>query len=141
MTGTSGRSQLEGMAALGKTKVGKQLLAPKGFGVVTTLFADMRRHFGGTWFRDGETQESLRVRAERWAGALARFESRIVEDVMSDLIANGDIKAPDLKTFIGMCELKVGKERSVDRSQSLSLKRQRMADIRSILQAGGAGNG
>lgn len=98
------RSQLQGMAGLHGSNAGKVVKTPVGFGAVTSLFADMRRHFSGTWFVGIETQQDLHQRAVKWKHSLSRFSERVIEDAMAEVIVRGDVAAPSLDSVRYLCQ-------------------------------------
>lgn len=108
----SARSQLQGMAGLHGSKVGKAVKTPVGFGAVTSLFADMRRYFSGSWFEDIDSQQDLNRKAERWKHALSRFSERVIEDAMAEVIVRGDVAAPSLNTIRYLCQKKTDENNS-----------------------------
>lgn len=128
----SGREQLEAMAGRNKSRNGMRLSTPMGYGVVTEVFADMRRYFAGTWFDDAETQQSLRERAIQWSAVLSRFKPDIVRDVMADLVSTGNVTAPSLHTFAEMCELKLKQSVAANREDVIAAKEKAMAQIRAM---------
>jgi len=107
-SGASGHEQMQGMAGLGKSNAGKLLSTPRGYGVASELFGQMRRFFASTWFDEVDDDAGYRDRAVVWQSALSRFDGDVVISVMDELVKTGTIRAPDLSTFVGMCEIKKG---------------------------------
>jgi len=125
----SGREQLQAMAGKNKSLSGLNLASPKGFGVITTLFANMRRYFAGTWFIDGETNLSLRKRAMKWLRHLSEFDDEIIISVMSDFVDTGNTKAPSLNDFVYSCEQLVVKQGRVTRQDRVNARDAAMSRI------------
>ena len=125
----SGREQLQAMAGKNKSLSGLNLASPKGFGVITTLFANMRRYFAGTWFIDGETNLSLRKRAMKWLRHLSEFDDEIIISVMSDFVDTGNTKAPSLNDSVYSCEQLVVKQGRVTRHDRVNARDAAMSRI------------
>lgn len=102
--GSDGRGVLQGIAGRDGSKIGKRLKTPKGFPRATTLFSDMSRYFGGTWFDDVESQVDLDAKATAWEKRLSRFEVNTVVEAMAEIIKRGDFKAPSLETINYLCQ-------------------------------------
>jgi len=130
----SGRSVMQGIAGVNGTKIGKKLKTPMGLPRVTPLFADMARHFGGTWFNDVDSQVDYHAKATVWEKRLSRFTPSVVTDAIAEVIGRGDYKAPSLETINYLCQ-RLSDEaasRSGPRSGSAKAARDKaMAKIRS----------
>lgn len=129
----SGRSVVQGIAGVNGAKIGRKLKTPKGFPRVTALFADMARHFGGTWFGDVSSQADYEAKATVWEKRLSRFTPGVVSDAMAEVIGRGDYKAPSLETINYLCQRLTDEAASRNGSSNASSRAARdkaMAKIR-----------
>jgi hypothetical protein len=122
---------IQGMAGRDDKKVGKKLKTPQGFPRSTKLFADMARHFSGTWFEDIECQDDLHRRAVIWERKLSGFAVQVVEDAMAEVIERGDFKSPSLPTMLYLCQRITDEKNSPNNREAAKAARDRaMAEIR-----------
>ena len=124
------RSMVNGMAGNGGSKAGFKLKTPQGFGVVTEVFADMKRHCAGSWFDGVNTQAQLISRAIQWSHNLSAFKRQVVLDAMSEVVARGDVAAPSLDTMRSLCQKITRENGGVNRSTAIIARDKAMREIR-----------
>lgn len=128
----SARSQLNGMAGFGGSKSGYNLKTPVGFGVVTSIFGDMKRHFAGSWFEGVDNQQALNSRAIKWKHALSRFSERVVLGAMAEVIVRGDVSAPSLNTIGYLCQRITDENSASSRTpESIAARNKAMGKLKS----------